>query len=132
METNERLLDGMEYCAPRNQGEPVPQYLVLMTQNRHIIEVMDVETQEKIPVWQHPKLSPYKEQIINYGLIPSVWEEGENVIWLNTLTFDTSPYNEVIDVAGAFNQGVRYSGVLHLNEDWKCLYSTATELGLFL
>ncbi|MCL2328332.1 MAG: hypothetical protein FWC39_07440 [Bacteroidetes bacterium] len=128
------LREGMEYCTPRNPREVAPQYLVMLAQDRHIIEIMNVETKERFPIWQHPKLAPYKERILSYGLTPDVYEDGDGVVWLNTLVFD-SPYDDtldVIDVVGPFNQGVRYSGMLHLNEDWKCLYSTADELGLFL
>jgi len=126
------LQAGMELCTPRNPVEVAPQYLVTRAIDRHIIEVMNVKTREKFPVWRHPKLSPYRERILNCGLTPHVWEDGEDIVWLNTLVFDLPPYDEIIDVVGAFNQGVRYSGMLHLNEDWKCTYATAYELGLFL
>jgi len=122
----------MEYCTPRNSNEVAPQYLVISAVDRHIIEVMDVETQKKFPVWKHPKLLKYKDLILHYGLTPDVWEDGKGIVWLNTLAFDIPPYNGVIDVVGAFNQGMRYSGMLHLNEDWKCTYPMAEELGVFL
>ncbi|MCL2328255.1 MAG: hypothetical protein FWC39_07045 [Bacteroidetes bacterium] len=131
MKTIEKPREGMEYCAPRNSNEIAPQYLVVSTKDRNIMEVMNVETGEKFPIWQHPKLLPYKERIMKHGLTPEMWEDGEGVVWLNTLVFDAPPY-DVIDVVGPFNQGVRYSGMLHLNEDWKCTYSMADELGLFV
>ncbi|MCL2328333.1 MAG: hypothetical protein FWC39_07445 [Bacteroidetes bacterium] len=134
MKTTEKLKEGMEYCTPRSQNEIAPQYLVTLAEDRHIMEVMNCETQERMPIWQHPKLTPYKEQIMSYGLTPDVYEDDEGVVWLNTLAFD-APYDDtldVIDVVGPFNQGVRYSGMLHMNEDWKCTYSTADELGLFM
>jgi len=123
----------MEYCTLRNRDEVAPQYLVMLSQNQHITEIMNVETQEIFPVWQHPKLLPFKERIMQYGLTPDIYEDGNGVVWLNTLVFDNPHCDalDVIDVTGAFNQGVRYSGIVHLNEDWKCTYSMANELGLF-
>ena len=132
MKTTERLREGMEYCTPRNSNEITPQYLVVLAQDRNIMEVMNVETGEKFPIWQHPKLLPYKERIMKHGLTPDMWEDGAGVVWINTLAFNAPPYYDVIDVVGPFNQGMRYSGMLHLNEDWKCTYSMADELGLFL
>jgi len=125
------LKEGMEYCSPQKSNVYRPQYLVKSVHNHHIVELMDVDTKKVFPIWQHPKLSQYQEQIIDFGLAPYKWEDGDNVIWINTLVFDVSPYNTIIDVHGAWNEGIRYSGILHLDEDWQCLYPTAANLGLF-
>jgi len=125
------LKEGMEYCSPPNPNVNRPQYLVKSVNNHHIIELINVDTKRVFPIWQHPKLAQYQEQIIDFGLAPYKWEDGDGVIWINTLVFDKAPYNTIIDVHGAFNQGIRHSGIIHLDEDWQCLYATAAELGLY-
>jgi len=121
----------MEYCNPFDTNEERPQYLIVSAQNKHIIELLDVETKKRFPIWQHPKLLPYKEKIIKYGLVPDDWEDGDGVAWINTLVLDVEPYNTVIDVHGAWDNGKRFTGVLHLDEDWKCLYDMAAKLGMY-
>ena len=121
----------MEYCHPSDPNEDRPQYLVVSAHNKHVIELLDVETKKRFPIWQHPKLLPYKDEIIKFGLIPDDWNDGDGVAWINTLVLDVEPYNAVIDVHGAWDNGKRYTGILHLDEDWKCLYDMAAKLGMY-
>ena len=121
----------MEYCTPLNPDIVKPQYTVISNNNNHIINLINVDTKEIFPIWKHPKLSSYSEQIINFGLDPDVWEDGDGVVWINTLVFDIEPYNVIIDVHGPWDNGKRYSGILHLDEDWSCSYEMAGKLGLF-
>ena len=125
------LKNRLEYYPPLNPNVVKPQYAVVSNKNNHIINLMNVDTKEVFPIWKHPKLSPYSEQIINFGLFPDVWEDGDGSVWINTLVFDVAPYNIIIDVHGAWNNGMRYSGVLHLDEDWFCSHEMAGKLKLF-
>ena len=125
------LKNRMEYYTPLNPNVIKPQYVVVSNNQHHIINLMNVDTKEFFPIWKHPKLLPYSEQIINFGLAPDVWEDGNGIVWINTLVFDVAPYDTIIDVHGAWNNGMRYSGVLHLDEDWFCSYEMAGKLKLF-
>ena len=129
------LKEGMEYCDPCDPNVFRPYYVVKTVSDYHIIEIMDIDTKAVFPIWKHPKLRQYSQEIINCGLsVDNFTYAGDSEFWINTLFFSIPPGDIVIDVHGAFNdgvQGVRYSGIIHLNEDWICDIETGKKLGLF-
>ena len=129
----------MENCLPPDPNIFRPQYKIVSVSypDRCIFELGNVDTKQIFPVWQHPKLMLYANQIRDFGLFPKAWREDQGTIWVNWLNFGGEMFETEIDVFGAFKSsnsptgGVRFPGILHLNEEWFCEYNIARELRMF-